>query len=278
MQESESVIETIARIWPELFPGAEILDRDLSIAPDRIVPFVVLDPGGRLILALVLETAGDEAALAVLDALAFVRTRSAVLAQHLGDARIRIDRPGIVWVVARRLERALVDRLRAMDARRLRAFELAELSSRRGKRVYVAELPLDAGGGDAFASRFEAPPLDALSRESRALCDLVVRRLARVDPELRESHHARGFEWRMQDQLVCSLDLHSGALEGRVPDGGAGVEITSADEVEVFLERAVRRYLALFGALASSGPTVAGSGFAEQILTPEELAAFDPAK
>src|SRR5262245_51683254 len=84
LERPESVADVVARIWPELFPGVEILDRDLWIDAVRRVPLVAGDRAGRVVLALPLQATDDAAALAVLDALAFLDKRIDVLARHLG--------------------------------------------------------------------------------------------------------------------------------------------------------------------------------------------------
>jgi hypothetical protein len=256
-----------------LFPGSEILDRDLSIARARI-PIVAVDSSGRLILGMFPDTT-DADVLAVLDVVALARSHGHAIAQHLDDARVK-SRAGIsVWVLAPRLDGQFLARLQAMDAKSLRAFEIVVLQSRRGTRQFVTEVPIAKASHGAEPDR---SGFSALSRENRALGELVERRVARIDPEIHAVRHAAGVEWSFDTEDLCSLQVRGEALEGRVTDGADPQPVGSVDAVDPFLERVVQRYLALLRVQPLAPATEGLAAMRESILTPEEIAAFDPAR
>jgi len=274
VERPESVVESVARIWPELFPGAEILDRDLAVGRERLVPFVAVDAAGRLVFAVAVESADEAAASLVLDASVFIQRCASVLARHFDSPRLRPELPGTVWLIAQRFQPEAIARLRAMDTRRLRVFELVQLESRRGSRTHVSEVQLELDSTPPDPSAGEREVFDDLPAEGRALGDVILQRLARVDDELESNRRGAALEWRFHDEFVCGVSVGEGTFEGHVSDGVDPTPIVSREGLEHFLERAVSRYLTLLRQRRVESPR-ASSALREPILTPEEMAAFD---
>lgn len=274
MDQAETVTAAVGRILGAGFPGVEIVDRDLVFGRQSRVPYVLVDGDGRLVLALALDTTGDEAALTVLDALSFARAQASALARHLGSTRLRAELNPAVWIVARELDAALRARLAALDPRGLRAFELVRIESRRGVGEYLTELPLF---GD-LALRPAVSPLgflDTLTPDLRELGESIVRRVERLDDDLETSRSQDALAWRFHAETVCSLSAGQGGMAGNVPDSKFDSGIASREDAERFLDAAVQRYLGLLGQGELFDAT--RSPLREPLLTPEELAAFDPA-
>jgi hypothetical protein len=271
----QPIVDTVAEHWTELFPGIEILDRDLRIGPEQRIPLVAADGAGRLVLALPVSGDREEDSMLVLDVLAWMHEHEGVLARHVDRPAPKRELPSAVWVIAPRLERPFLAKLRAVQSPALRAFELVAVDSRRGRRTHVAEVPLGDAPAAAEAPRDEIAFFASLPREPRALGELLVRRLARLDDELGARRHAGALEWRLRDELVCGVSLRGEALEAEVPDTAGAARLASTKDVERLLDRAVHRYLVLRRAMPIEGARAAQS-LRDPILTPEELAAFEP--
>jgi hypothetical protein len=272
VERPESLVSACARILPEVLPGTEILDRDLAIGPDRRVPLVLADPNGRLVLALPLEESHDAALLLVLDALAFAQEHGALVRRHVEALRVDVELSAAVWAIARDFSPEFLGRLRATEARALRVLRLVTVESRRGSRAYLQDVPMQrpARASDEPALFDDLPP------ERRELAQRLVRRIERLDEELEPARDGTALVWRLREEPVCALQVRGDGLEARLPDDAEAAAISNAVQLERFLERAVERYLALLRGRAGRlgfEPHAAGS---EPLLTPEELAAFDP--
>lgn len=270
----QGIVDAVAEVWPDLFPGVEILDRDLRIGPDQRIPLVAADGAGRLVLALPVSGEREDEVLLVLDALAWMDEHADVLARHVDRPAPKRELPSAVWVIAPRFERAFLAKLRAVQTAALRAFELVTIDSRRGKRTHVDEVPLGDGPLEIPAPDEEIAFFAGLPREPRALGELLVRRLARLDDELGARRRAGALEWRLRDELVCAVSVQGEALEADVPDTAGAARLATASEVERLLDRAVHRYLVLRRAMPIEGSR-SGPALRDPILTPEELAAFE---
>lgn len=279
MDRQETVLQTVARILGEVFPDSEIVDRDLAIGRGRSIQLAAVDAGGRLLLVLLAEESGDEIALAALDALAYARRNAQVLTSHFHSARLRPELPPLLVVVAASFDDVLLARLGALDPRLVRAFELRHVASSRGAGDYLAEI--DPAGPAQPRERASEPAgfLDALDPERRELGERLLRRIARLDEELQPTRRGQGLAWRLHDELVCSLTAREGAIEGQVPGTASVAPIETRDDVEGFLETIVQRYLSVIRGRPPGAPRGASSAFGrEPLLTPEELAAFEPTK
>ena len=277
----ETVTAAVGRLFAAGYPGFELVDRDLVLSRHRRVPYLGVDGSGRLVLVLCLEPdAGDAASLA-LDALAFARARAAALVRHLNSPRLRSPLTAVVWLVAREFGTDERVRLQRLEPGAVRLFECVCIESQRSVSDYLLEASVAADaapGAVPGPSLAPAPsgPLAALAPNLRELAEGVVRRVEHLDDDLEATRTADGIVWRFQDELVCSLSLSGGELSGAVSGGGFDGPIAGPEGVEGFLGAAVQRYLAVLGhgdLIAVPRPAAA-----VPLLTPEELAAFDPTR
>lgn len=278
MERNESVLTTVARVLGEVFPDVEIVDRDLSVGRERSLQLAAVDGGGRLLIVLIVDEPSDEVALLALDALAFARRNVVVLAGHFRCARLRPELAPLLVVVARRFDETFAGRLGALDPRCVRAFELRRVVSARGSADYLAEI--DPAGAAPHRERAAEPAgfLEALDAAHRELGELLLRRIARLDHELEAVRRGGGIDWRLHDDLVCSVSARDGAIAGQVPGHPPLSGIGTRGEAEHFLAGAVQRYLALARGKPAASARVQGEFGREPLLTPEELAAFEPTK
>lgn len=245
------------------------------------MPYLGVDGAGRLVLVLCLEPdAGDAASLA-LDALAFARARATALVRHLNAPRLRSPLTAVVWLVAREFSTDERVRLQRLEPGAVRLFECVCIESQRSVSDYLLEASVaNEAAAAAAVNPTTVPaasgPLAALAPNLRDLAEGVIRRVEHLDDDLEATRTADSIVWRFQDEFVCSLSLVGGELSGAVPGGGFDGPITGPEGVESFLGAAVQRYLAVLG----HGDLIAvpRSAAAAPLLTPEELAAFDPTR
>lgn len=276
----ETVTAAVGRLFAAGHPGFELLDRDLVLSRHRRVPFVGVDGTGRLVLVLCLEPeTGDGASLA-LDALAFARARAPALVKHLNAPRLRSPLAVVVWVVAREFSADERVRLQRLEPGAVRMFECVCIESQRSVGEYLLEASAgsEPASGATVAPAAPAPsgPLAGLPQGLRELAEGVIRRVEHLDDDLEATRTPDHIAWRFQDELVCSISLMGGELAGAVPGGSFDGAISGTADVERFLGAAVQRYLAVLG----HGDLIAvpRAGTAMPLLTPEELAAFDPTR
>jgi len=276
----ETVTAAVGRLFAAGHPGFDLLDRDLVLARHRRVPFVGVDGTGRLVLVLCLEPETGDAASLALDALAFARARATALVKHLNAPRLRAPLTAVVWVVAREFGADERVRLQRLEPGAVRMFECVCIESQRSVGEYLLEVsaPSEAAPGAPAAAAAPAAsgPLAALAPGVRELVEGVIRRVEHLDDDLEATRTPDHIAWRFQDELVCSISLLGGELAGAVPGGSFDGAIAGPADVERFLGAAVQRYLAVLGhgdliAVPRPGP-------AAPLLTPEELAAFDPTR
>ncbi|MBM3991314.1 MAG: hypothetical protein FJ298_09965 [Planctomycetes bacterium] len=276
----ETVSAAVGRLFAAGHPGFELLDRDLVLARHRRVPYVGIDELGRLVLVLCLEAGGGDAASLALDALSFARARATALVKHLNAPRLRTPLTAVVWVVAREFGADERERLGRLESGAVRTFECVCIESQRSVGEYLLEL---SGASEAAPSATAAPaapsssvPLAGLPQPLRELAESVIRRVEHLDDDLDATRTPDHIAWRFQDELVCSISLIGGELAGAVPGGGFDGAIAGSGDVERFLGAAVQRYLAVLG----HGDLIAvpRPGAPAPLLTPEELAAFDPTR
>jgi len=268
---SEGILDGLPRVFPEI----EIVDRELAIGEGRTADLAAIDASGRLVLVLAVESEGDEPVLAALDALAFARRNRLVLAGHFRTTRLRAGLDPLVVLVAPVFSDPLLARLSGLDQELVRCFELRAVASLRGEASYLVPV----SPGSAVAS--PAAPGDAraffqaLSTESRALAERLVRRVGRSDDELVCAAVDRSVSWRLAGELVCCLVAVEGSVQGQVPPHGKARAIESDSDLESFLEEVMARTVGLLGTEASEPPAPEwGQRASPGLLTREEIEAF----
>lgn len=245
-QDLERLREGLSRALAEALPELDPIDRELELGEGHQAELVAADPGGRLVLVLLVPGEGDEAPLAALDALAFGRANGALLAAHLGAASLRPELAPRVVLVAEGFAPTVLARLEGLQIDSVRCFERRVLASARGKRVYLVPISAPRTGGPAPISADPGVFLAALDSASRPLGELVSRRIGRIDEQLACTALARSASWRLGEDVLASLAQVEGALEGQAPPH-APQRIESAADAEQFLEQVLGRYLELFG-------------------------------
>ncbi|MEO6710900.1 MAG: hypothetical protein ABI054_03250 [Planctomycetota bacterium] len=262
----------------DAFADVEWVDSELDLGEGRSVDWVGIDPSGRVVLAMFCEGTGEVGLVSALDALVFFERNRPVLAQHLRSPRVRTALEPIVALIAQSFSEQLLGRLCVLGASNLRILELRQLSSSRGERAYLVPLapsivrnaPEAPHGPEAF--------LSALPVGRRTVGELLIKRISRIDTQLVLSSGERSLFWRLGEDLLCSIALIEGVVEGQIPPLEGPRLIADAAEVEVFVDRVLERYVAILG----SGPLTSSSSDspmfaavdAGMTLTPEEIAAF----
>ncbi len=277
----ETVTATVGRLFAAGYPGFELVDRDLVLSRHRRVPYLGVDDAGCLVLVLCLEADAADATSLALDALAFARARDTALLRHLNSPRLRTPLKAVAWLVAREFSTDERVRLQRLEPGAVRLFSCVCIESQRNVSDYLLEVSVAADAAPAAVpgpSHAPAPsgPLAALAPNLRELAEGVVRRVEHLDDDLEATRTSDSIVWRFQDELVCSLSLVGGELSGAVSGGGFDGSILGSEGVEHFLGAAVQRYLAVLGhgdLIAVPRPAATAP-----LLTPEELAAFDPTR
>lgn len=272
----------VVRGLGELYAGFEVVDRELDLGEGRRVDWVGVDSTGRLVLVLLVREDGVEPVIAALDALAFVQRNRGVLAGHLQNQRLRPDVSPVVALVAESFSDRLLGRLSGLDAEAVRLFELRTVTSARGEHVYLAPIEARAAREAVTAPRGAEVFLSRLDVERRALAELVLKRIGRIDDLVGYTASEKTVTWRWQGELLCSLSSVDDQLDARIEPGGGSQPLTSSADLEAFVDLALGRYVALLGAVAPPG---GGFGHAlaaaqeprlepRELLTPAELEAF----
>lgn len=253
----------------EALPGLVVLDRRLALGAPTAgaagagvagagaagagaagADLVGVDRGGKLVLALRLADAdgdGDGPVLTALDALAWARRNADLLARHLGDRRLRPQLPPLVVLVADRFDPRAVDRLAPLIPDAVRLLEVRELWSERAATTVLRTVGLPAearaAGGTADPRSF----LDVLDEDLRAVADLVVRRLERIDEDVRCAPDRTGLGWSFRGVPLCWLSEVGGHLEGSVFEEPEPMAFRSPAGIDAFVDAALARYVHLAG-------------------------------
>jgi hypothetical protein len=268
----------VVRGLGELYAGFEVVDRDLDLGEGRSVDWVGVDSTGRLILVLMVDSDGSEPVLAALDALAFVQKNRGVLAGHLQNQRLRPEVSPVVALVAESFSDRMLGRLSGLDSDAVRLFELRTVASARGEHVYLAPIEAVPARAAVIAPRGSDVFLRGLDEARRALAELALKRVGRIDDLVTHSASEKTITWRWKGELLCSLSSVDDHLDARLEPDGRTVRFTSTADIEAFVDLALQRYVELLG--AASGPRIAansGQGLAvepRELLTPAELEAF----
>ncbi|MCK6445555.1 MAG: hypothetical protein L6Q99_04120 [Planctomycetes bacterium] len=272
----------VVRGLGELYAGFEVVDRELDLGEGRRVDWVGVDSTGRLVLVLLVREDGVEPVIAALDALAFVQKNRGVLAGHLQNQRLRPDVSPIVALVAESFSDRMLGRLSSLNAEAVRLFELRTVASARGAHVYLAPIEARPAREAVIAPRGAEVFLSRLDVERRALAELALKRIGRIDDLVGYTASEKTVTWRWQGELLCSLSSVDDQLDARIEPGGAGERLTSTADLEAFVDLALARYVDLLGAATPPGGGL-GHGLAaaqeprlepRELLTPAELEAF----
>jgi hypothetical protein len=258
-------------------PDLELVDRDLDLGGQRRAQLVGVDASGRLVLVLSIEGDDESTVLSALDGLAFARQNESALASHLRTTRLRPRRVPLVVLVAQSFSQKLLARLAGLDQEALRVLELRTVSSSRGEGSYLVAIH-PAGGVPAPGKPFDARAFVAsMPAQSRAVGELLMRRIARVDDELLATAGDGCSSWRLGQDLLCSVVIAGEALEGEVPER-ASRRIHSEADVESFVDEILARYVELLGEHepedAQGGAPALQPVAASAAMTAEELEAF----
>lgn len=259
----------------ETFPRVRVVERALSLPGEGAADLVAIDESGRIVLVLVVDGQAEETCLVALDLLAHARANLKLLARHLDDPLVRTDLQPRVFLVSESFAERSKSRLGAVSSERLLLLEIRALETARGKAAYLVPLDPPTPTVEPPAAAIE-DFLAGLSTEGRAIAGELVRRLGRLDRGLECAVAREEVHWRHQGRALCTVRHVEGRLEGLLPEQGRPLVLAGANEVEVFLERGLERYLELArDGTAEDLPAVErGPPLNGPILTQEELRAF----
>ena len=290
MESTEAVSAAVGRVVGAGYAGCEVVDRDLVLGTGERFPFVLVGDGGRLVLVLVRGDDGPDVPGAALAGLATSQRFLPAIAEHLSTTRVDPTLPPVLWVVVREASRATRDSLERLAPGQVRLFELVRIESRRGTGEYLTEVQLGSRPPAALPAGSQLNPgarsgpsglapepsigLGALPTHLRALAHSIARRIEHLDEAVRATRAPESTVWHFDDDVVASLAACGGKLHGSVPDVGFDAPVEHAADVEAFLGAAAERYLHLLGEVELVAAPKLSSR--EPLLTPEELAHFDP--
>ena len=265
----------------DVLPDVRIVDQHLEVGHGRAVDLVGLDAAGRLVLILIEPGDGDRAVLALLDALAFAERNRMVMAGHLQSTHYDAERPPLAVLVARRIPAEMIARMGALRPQCVRLLELRVLASARGERSYLVPV-FPAGQKPSLLPIQDAQVfLSALAEPSRALANLLLRRIVRIDDHLECTASEGELVWHLGERLLCTVVSNGAGLVGRTPPQEAPRGFRDEEDVESFVAEVLSRYVDLLeldeeedeppvevldDPLAGSDPGM--------VLTPEEQEAF----
>lgn len=261
----------------DLFPDVEWVDRDLELGDGRHVDWVGIDTSGRAVFAIACEGEGEAPLLAALDTMVFFERNRSALAQHLRAPRLRTSLSPIIALVGESFSELLLARLGGLNASGLRVLELRRLSSSRGEREYLVPLTPSVVSHPPLSSRGQDSFLGVLSADHRPIGELLIKRIARIDDQLVGSAGESSLSWRLGEEPLCSVAHIEGAIEGHVPPAIEPRAISTAVDVERFIDDVLQRYVSLLGSSATEPggvPAMFAPVDAGMLLSPEELAAF----
>jgi hypothetical protein len=261
----------------EAFPDVEWVDRGMELGEGRAVDWIGVDATGRAVFALACESDGDAPVLAALDTLVFFERNRSVLALHLQAPRLRVSLAPIIALISESFSEQLLARLCGLGASGVRAFELHRLSSSRGEHAYLVPLLPSFARHAPPTPRGQESFLGALSEPQRATGELLIKRIARIDDQLVVSAGECSLSWRLGDEVLCSVALIEGVIEGQVPPVGEPWRIASSADVEGSVDLILQRYGSILGSatLAAGGDTpLFAASDAGMLLSPDEIAAF----
>ncbi|MCC6409094.1 MAG: hypothetical protein IT453_18180 [Planctomycetes bacterium] len=268
----------VVRGLAELYSGFEVVDRDLDLGDGRSVDWVGVDSTGRLIMVLMVDSDGTEPVIAALDALAFVQKNRGVLAGHLQNQRLRADVSPLVALVAESFSDRMLGRLSGLDSDAVRLFELRTVVSARGEHVYLAPIEAAPARAAVIAPRGTDVFVRGLDDAQRALAELALKRIGRIDDLVSHAASEKTITWRWKGELLCSLSAIDEDLEARVEPEGRNLRLTSTADIEAFVDLALQRYVDLLGSPGGpSGAVVKVPSLnlePRELLSPAELEAF----
>lgn len=235
-----SGLKALHRALLDRWPEARVLDRDLVLDGTALAD-LVLQAGERLWLVLRRKRLDRATALEARAAFDRARELGRLLPRTLGSDASEVR---LLLVVKRLVEGGRAELAPALDEGLVLAVR-HELRSARGKRslleVAAGELedigrsergPLPVAGLPPDAARFVA----TLDRRLAPLAAELIRRQARLDPELSCEGDEHGLVWLHAEEVLCTLGVGDGGLECRVAGVGMPRVLRSAPDLEDWLD------------------------------------------
>ena len=231
----------------DALPGLELLDRGLvldGLATDA----VGVDAEGRLNLVLFTDGLVEGLPLRVLDTLRLAKRQRFLLGRHLAEARLDVEVPARVVVVAEAFDAVVAERLACLPADQVRCYEVHEMRSAKGNSTLLQ--PAGSLPERELPSLQESDFLQSLeTRERERVADLT-QRIERIDREVAMASGPGGLEWRYRGTPLCRLRGEEEGLVGSVVEGPS-FPLLAGRDVEGFLDAALRRYLQLLDSFES---------------------------
>lgn len=249
--------------------GFRVVERDLTLPVgdvERHVDLVGHDAQGRLVLVLVADLVDDAAVLRVVLASSFARESCAHAARPWLDARLDPARSPLVVLVAGGVAEGRLACLALLPAG-----SVAVLSARAADGILLAPLKLPHIHGPRGPADLVADwPEDARARGLELL-----RRVARVDPEIVVRVDAEELRWEWNESELGALACRGGDLRLEECARGETVVLHDDADVDTWLEGFVLAHTTrLAAANRSPRPLDLLARGAGPLLTDEEIAAF----
>ena len=271
--EPNGVLAALRAGLEEALPGLEILDEDLSFEDDGRADLAAVDGAGRLVLVLIAGRDDEPVIPVALDALAYARANTDVLARHL-EGRVEPGQSPRVVVIDPGNDPRLGARLALLAPLGVEVFGVRTVKSARGEHSYLVASERAAGSGAAPGPE---PFLEALPEPLRELGRGISDRMSRLDEELVTTGDPTSIVWRLDGEVLARVDREGSNLRASLGAQQPSAPIRDVADVDRLVEGALGRLVEHVEGLGHPPePRGAGAlpGEDEPLLTAEELEAF----
>lgn len=247
----------------DVFPGLEILDRDLVLDEGGRADLAALEPSGRLVLVLVAEDL-DRTPLEALDALSFARRHGALFARHFrrqAGQRLESELAPRLVVVTPTTDERLTQRLAPLFDCGLELYGVRTLASRAGERSYLVPLSVQAGDAVDRARSGRDAFLEALPADLVPFARAAITRIERLDDELEPAFGRETASWRLHGEVLVRIERAGSLLRASVSPHDERLLLEGDEALETLLESALERLMAILERSGGApGPGTGGPG------------------
>ncbi len=234
------------------YPGFRVVDRELELAPGRVVQLVAVDGLGALHLLVAAED--DELALlTIIDALLALETDREVLAEHCGASDCDLRLRGRVIAISERFSERFLLRTRALQGDGLDLLEVRELASAAGRRVHLIAPAVPGVGRAPGAPSSLVEFLARLNDRARGTAQEFIERVKRIDPSIEPRPDGGELRFMLGATCLAALRDQRGVLGARA---GAATSrelvLHGTRELEQMLDEVVRGYVDHWGQAQAS--------------------------
>ena len=235
-----------------VFPGLEIVDRDLQLGDKQVVDLVGLDGTGRTILTLIVKGDEDTLALNTLDTLAWANTHQDLLASHLGQSGPPSEESPLVVLIADKFDARLVERMGPLIPSSLALLQRCRMESERSSSMYLQPLVAEEAQEPDALEIFLTSLAEVPQQWAR---DLVVR-FERMDGEIECRAAGERLSWRYRGLPLCSVRSFGDGLGGQVVDSETETIMTEDAHLEAFVDDVLRLHLEAYEEAGADDPSL----------------------